>query len=145
MVKITRGGKRKTSGPRETPIMQAIRAEVNAIPDVRVWRNNSGALNDDTGRLVRYGLGKGSPDLIGIAWGRFIAFEVKVPGRKPTHEQEIWIDMIKEFGGAVCVVHSVVEALEFLWVCAREWGYMPHHPLSDALQRAREGASNGNG
>ena len=31
-----------------------------------VWRNNTGALQDKTGRLVRYGLCKGSSDIIGI-------------------------------------------------------------------------------
>jgi hypothetical protein len=33
---------------------------------VRLWRNNVGALRDERGRLVTYGLCKGSSDLIGL-------------------------------------------------------------------------------
>lgn len=64
----------------------------------RTWRNNSGAFKDDTGRLVRYGLGNVSAninkimktsDLIGITpvicpcghrYGIFTAYECKKPG-----------------------------------------------------------------
>lgn len=64
-----------------------------------LWRNNSGAAVDDSGRVVRYGLENiskklndvfKSSDLIGIARGRFVAVEVKAPGwRGPAtaHEQ----------------------------------------------------------
>lgn len=78
---------------------------------VALWRNNSGALPDATGRFVRFGLGNDSErvneefkssDLIGI-WpqiitapmvgqiiGRFLAVEVKEPGwRKPSSKREI--------------------------------------------------------
>ena len=76
-----------------------------------LWRNNSGACKDDTGRLVRYGLGHDSArisaewkssDLIGIiprqiephhvgqVWGVFAAVEVKAPGwSKPKNDREI--------------------------------------------------------
>lgn len=71
-----------------------------------LWRNNSGAVTDDTGRLVRYGLGHDSAplnkvwkssDLIGItpvAWhgkvfGVFTAVEVKAQGwRGPKNDHE---------------------------------------------------------
>ena len=56
----------------------------------RLWRNNSGALKDAGGRLVRFGLGNvsaqlnrvwKSSDLIGrTARGRFVAVECKPPG-----------------------------------------------------------------
>ena len=67
----------------------------------QIWRNNSGACTDDTGRLIRYGLGNSSAalnaaikssDLIGITpvqiqpyhvgqtFGVFTAIEVKKPG-----------------------------------------------------------------
>lgn len=70
---------------------------------VRLWRNNSGAVTDDTGRLVRYGLGNDSDkinrvfkssDLIGFTpmtvtagdVGKpvavFTAYEMKAPGWK---------------------------------------------------------------
>lgn len=54
-----------------------------------MWRNNNGACLDDTGRMIRYGLGNDSAklnavwkssDLIGIGpGGRFVACEVKHP------------------------------------------------------------------
>ena len=68
----------------------------------RLWRNNSGAFRDKTGRLVRFGLGHvsarqvrvwASPDLIGVRCGdgRLLAFECKEPGWNPArlnaHEQ----------------------------------------------------------
>lgn len=56
----------------------------------RLWRNNSGALRDARGRLVRFGLGNvsaelnrlwKSSDLIGhTARGRFVAVECKEEG-----------------------------------------------------------------
>lgn len=76
-----------------------------------LWRNNSGACKDDTGRLIRYGLGHDSArisaewkssDLIGIiprmvepqhvgqVWGIFAAVECKAPGwKKPGNEREL--------------------------------------------------------
>ena len=55
----------------------------------RLWRNNSGAFRDATGRMIRYGLGNTSSqinkrwkssDLIGCTNdGRFVAIEVKSP------------------------------------------------------------------
>lgn len=75
-----------------------------------LWRNNSGATKDETGRLVRYGLGNDSerinkqwkssdliglttvviqPSHIGQAFGIFTAIEVKAPGwKKPGNERE---------------------------------------------------------
>lgn len=65
------------------------------------WRNNSGACTDDTGRLIRYGLGNDSaqvnavikssdligivpvqiqPHMVGYHLGVFTALEVKKPG-----------------------------------------------------------------
>ena len=49
----------------EQAIQQQIRLELGVGP-VRLWRNNVGALRDERGRLVTYGLCKGSSDLIGL-------------------------------------------------------------------------------
>jgi hypothetical protein len=49
----------------EHEIQQRIRLACGQGP-VRLWRNNSGALVDQQGRLVRFGLCKGSSDLIGL-------------------------------------------------------------------------------
>jgi hypothetical protein len=77
-------------GLSEQVIQQRIRLELGRGP-VRLWRNNVGALRDEHGRLVRYGLAPGSSDLIGLRQLRvgaehqgqvlavFSAIEVKAP------------------------------------------------------------------
>ncbi|MCP9910718.1 VRR-NUC domain-containing protein, partial [Cyanobium sp. BA20m-p-22] len=49
----------------EQELQQQIRLQLGSSP-VRLWRNNVGALRDERGRLVTYGLCKGSSDLIGL-------------------------------------------------------------------------------
>lgn len=92
-----------------------------------IWRNNSGACTDTTGRLIRYGLGNDSAklnshikssDLIGIrpvlaelpgvGWrmlGVFTAIEVKAPGWRlqPSDEraqaQARFHEIVRQAGG----------------------------------------------
>ena len=89
---------------------------------VRLLRNNSGALQDRTGRWVQFGLGTGSSDLIG--WmtvtvtpamvgskiAVFTALEVKAPKGKATQEQLDFIALVNNMGGNAAVVRSVDEA-----------------------------------
>ena len=49
----------------EQELQQRIRLELGRGP-VRLWRNNVGALRDQRGQLVSYGLCRGSSDLIGL-------------------------------------------------------------------------------
>lgn len=51
----------------------------------------------------------GIPDIICCYHGKFIAFEVKRPGNKPTKLQEKTIKDIQASGGQAFVVHSVDE------------------------------------
>lgn len=110
----------------ETVVQQRTRLAFAKIGPM--WRNNSGACFDDTGRLIRYGLGNDSAqlnarikssDLIGItpvtawlasanAWvqlGVFTALEVKPNGwvRNPTDDravaQERFHAIVREVGG----------------------------------------------
>ena len=74
------------------------------------WRNNTGALKDREGRLVKYGLCPGSSDIIGIMPdGRFLAIEVKRPGKNPTPAQANFIEIVRKYGGIAGVVRSVEE------------------------------------
>lgn len=93
---------------------------------VPLFRNNSGAMTDQTGRLVRFGLGNESPalnarwkssDLIGLlpvvvqpshlgrTLGVFLAIETKkpgwhlTPGDKRGQAQAAFIQSIRAFGG----------------------------------------------
>jgi len=88
--------------------MDSIRAALCAVEGVRVWRNNVGV---DTMRGIRYGLGVGSPDLVGIAWGRFVGLEVKTPTGRVSKEQTMWLDMVRRFGGVAGVARSVEDAI----------------------------------
>lgn len=92
----------------ERHLMDSIRAALCAVEGVRVWRNNVGV---DTMRGIRYGLGVGSPDLVGIAWGRFVGLEVKTPTGRVSKEQTMWLDMVRRFGGVAGVARSVEDAI----------------------------------
>jgi len=98
----------------ETDIQNLIRIALSE-KGIISWRNNVGALKDINGRLVRYGLCTGSSDIIGIMPdGRFLAIEVKKPGKKPTAEQTRFIEAILKHGGLAGVVRSVEELEYFL-------------------------------
>ena len=63
-------------------------------------------------RYTRYGLAKGSSDIIGIvAPGIFLALEVKRPrGPGPNAEQQMFLDLVNRRGGVGRVVRSVDDA-----------------------------------
>ena len=91
----------------------------------RLWRNNTGALRDSRGQLVRYGLCPGSSDLIGFRSivltpemvgqrvAVFAAVEVKDRSR-PTQQQEAFIALVQRGGGMAGIARSVPDALSIL-------------------------------
>ncbi len=80
-----------------------------------VWRNNTGALQDKTGRLVRYGLCKGASDIIGVCPdGRFLAVEVKTTKGRLTEDQERFIAAVRRSGGRAGVARCVDDALDIV-------------------------------
>lgn len=74
--------------------------------------------------LIRYGLCRGSSDLVGILapTGRWISLEVKTPTGRLTVEQKLFLRLVRHRGGFAAVVRSVDEA-------------------GEAIGRAREGQS----
>lgn len=82
------------------------------------FRNNTGALRDKDGRLVRYGLCTGSsdiiccepvlitPDMVGQTIGRFLAVEVKESGKKPTKDQLQFGKGVEDHGGRFIVAYG---------------------------------------
>lgn len=112
----------------EAEIQRRILAELGAESDYLVIKNSVGVARhyDDKGKSwsVPYGLGVGSPDIVGML--RFdvvldgitrtqrlaiwVCMEVKVPGEDATDEQARIHEVWRSFGALVDVVHSVDEA-----------------------------------
>lgn len=61
-------------------------------------------------RLV-YGLGKGSPDLVGAVDGQALGVELKAPRGRVEPHQARWHEAARRRGAAVVVVRSAEEAL----------------------------------
>lgn len=94
--------------------------------DVRLFRNNVGALQDKNGRWVTYGLCPGSSDLIG--WRSveitpamvgqrvaiFTALEAKAPGERPSREQNAFLRAVQLHGGLAGDYRSLDEARAIL-------------------------------
>ena len=92
-------------------------------PDLRLYRNNCGSLPDPrTGRLVTFGLARGSADLIGwrtvtitqamvgTRLAVFTSIEVKAPNGRIRPEQQAWLDVVLRSGGIAGIARSVTDA-----------------------------------
>ena len=113
------------SSPSEHEIQQRIRLACGHGA-VRLWRNNAGALVDQQGRFVRFGLCKRSSDLIGLRslevspemvgqrLAQFVAVEVKTAQGVLSPEQRAFLRLVQELGGMVEVCRSVEEAEQLL-------------------------------
>ncbi len=90
------------SSPSEHEIQQRIRLACGRGA-VRLWRNNTGGLVDQQGRFVRFGLCRGSSDLIGLRslevtpelvgqqLAQFVALEIKTPHGAVSPEQRAFL------------------------------------------------------
>ena len=113
------------AGMSEAAVQSRVRLEAARVPGMRLWRNNVGALNDERGVPVRYGLANDSAalnkvlksgDLIGIRKvlitpehvgrhiGQFVSREIKAGGwsfRGTAREvaQGNWAALINALGG----------------------------------------------
>jgi hypothetical protein len=109
----------------ETTLQQEIRLALGTIPSARIFRNQVGSLPDPrTGRLVTFGLARGSADLIGwrtITIGPehvgqriavFTSIEVKTPTGRIRPEQQAWQAAVLEAGGFSGIARSVSDALQ---------------------------------
>ena len=102
----------------ESTIQREIMIALNGRDDCRVFRNQVGSYKTPDGGFIKYGLGQGSPDLIGFLKrdniAVFLGIECKRPGCKPTEAQKRWIKAIQKFGGVAGVATSVDDALNII-------------------------------
>ena len=111
----------------ETDLQQRIRLALGTHPQARLFRNQVGSLPDPrTGRLVTFGLARGSADLIG--WRTvvitpemvgqrvavFTSLEIKTPTGRLTAVQNNWLQVVQQAGGIAGVARSVSAALEIV-------------------------------
>lgn len=84
----------------EREVLAACMIELSKL-GARVFRNNTGVLQDKNGRPVKFGLCVGSADIIGIYKGLFLAVETKSLGKrvKPDSAQDKFLRMINAQGG----------------------------------------------
>jgi len=76
------------------------------------WRNDTGALTGPGGRLIRYGLCKGSADIIGISPdGVFVAVECKTSRGRTTEAQDRFLAAVRSKGGRAGVARSGDQAV----------------------------------
>ena len=107
----------------ETDLQQRIRLALGTQPELRIFRNQVGSLPDPrSGRLVQFGLARGSADLIG--WRTmvitpemvgqrvavFTSLEIKTPTGRIRPEQKAWLACVQSAGGIAGVARSVADA-----------------------------------
>lgn len=96
----------------ERDVLHDIRLALGRERDLVLWRNNAGVTLQPDGSWVRYGVGTGGSDLLGILGpnGRFFALEAKTPTGRVEKHQAMWQQIVRHHGGFAAVVHSVDEA-----------------------------------
>ena len=111
----------------ETDLQQRIRLALGTHPELRIFRNQVGSLPDPrSGRLVQFGLARGSADLIG--WRTlvitpemvgqriavFTSLEIKTPTGRLAPAQRHWLHAVHQAGGIAGVARSVQDALQIV-------------------------------
>ena len=120
--KIAKQAKKFGDNPRiiklatEQQILNAILEFLNRSGHF-AWRNNTGGVYKTHGehtRFFRFGH-PGSADILGIQYfsGKFIAIEVKRPGKEPTELQKNFLNIIKSQGGIAFVAHSIDDVINY--------------------------------
>ncbi|NCX94329.1 MAG: VRR-NUC domain-containing protein [Gammaproteobacteria bacterium] len=100
--------------PNETSEVKVILDYLERFTKFVCWRQNQGAMKLDT-RYIRFSYRDGISDIIGIAPdGRFVAIEVKRPGKKPTPTQAEFLEMIRRQGGIAIVATSLQSVIDQL-------------------------------
>lgn len=113
------GTKRKATAAPERDVRKVLQ-DAAALMGVTLLRNNVGALQDKYGRWVTYGLGLGSPDLVGWesvvigpehvgqTFARFVGIEAKrEAGGTVSERQARYLEQLRQAGARAGVARSV--------------------------------------
>lgn len=107
-------------------VQRPIHVELSKDPLVRLWRNNNGCLQDRRGKWIRFGLGAGSSDLIGLKsveitpdmvgqWvAVFVGIECKGERTRHTAQQDTFIHVVQQLGGRAGFARNLGEARSIL-------------------------------
>lgn len=99
---------------KEKDIQQLVRLKASQLGAI-LWRNNQGAYKTKEGHYIKYGVcNPGGSDLLGIFKGKFLAIEIKQPGKKPTPEQQLFLDVVNKNGGIAAVITNPDQLEEIL-------------------------------
>lgn len=99
---------------RETFLVKAIMDYLKMRTDVRLWRQNTGAVKYDDNRYVHFGF-PGIADIIGIQkGGRFVAIEAKIGKNKQSDAQKAFQAMIEGMGGLYILAYCIDDVIKGL-------------------------------
>jgi hypothetical protein len=92
----------------ESDLVQAILLTFGARPDCRIWRANTGAMRDASGRVIRFGV-PGQADISGLLapTGQRLEIECKSRTGRQSPEQVAWQAMIERHGGIYILARSL--------------------------------------
>lgn len=88
----------------EKEITKAIRSCLKSL-GIFHWKNFGGPMSQ-----------KGVSDILGIWQGKLLSIEVKVPYRKPTPDQQLFIDRVNREGGLAFVAYGINDVISQLGV-----------------------------
>lgn len=95
---------------KESLVLRGVREWLGRQQLVMVGRNNVGQING-----MRFGLGVGSADLVGLVRpGRALAIETKSDKGKLSEDQERWARRWKALGGIFILARSVQDVIDGL-------------------------------
>lgn len=106
----------------ESQIQALVMRELGGRPDVRVFRNQVGfgfvgeppnhrpvtmGLHPGSGDLIGWKTVTVTPDMVGTKLAVFLSVEVKRPGQKLRPNQEVWMDVVRKFGGIAVLANGL--------------------------------------
>lgn len=105
----------------ESLLMDRVRLVLGSDPAGCWWRNNVGVAESRGGHTIRYGLGNGSADLVGLFRGHFVAVEIKTPVGRQSEDQRRWQKLVESKQGLYAIVRSEDDARALLAELHRRW------------------------